>query len=54
MKSLKVKDYMARRLITFNPTTHVVDAMDVFLKQKISGALTEILMSGSSLSTAST
>ena len=38
MKSLKVKDYMASRLITFNPTTHVVDAMDVFLKQEISGA----------------
>ncbi len=38
MKSLKVKDYMARRLITFRPKTNVVEAMDVFLKNRISGA----------------
>ncbi len=38
MKSLKVKDYMTRRLITFKPKTNVVEAMDVFLKNSISGA----------------
>ncbi len=38
MKSLKVKDYMTRRLITFKPKTNVVEAMDVFLKNRISGA----------------
>ena len=38
MKSLKVKDYMARRLITFRRDTNVVEAMEVFLNNKISGA----------------
>ena len=38
MKSLKVKDYMSRRLITFRPKTNVVEAMDVLLKSRISGA----------------
>ena len=38
MKSLKVKDYMTKRLITFRPKTNVVEAMDVFLKNRISGA----------------
>ncbi len=38
MKSLKVKDYMATRLITFSPKTNVVEAMDEFLKHSISGA----------------
>lgn len=38
MKSLKVKDYMSTRLITFHENTNVVEAMDVFLKREISGA----------------
>ncbi len=38
MKSLKVKDYMTRRLVTFSPKTNVVEAMDAFLKHSISGA----------------
>lgn len=38
MKSLKVKEYMSTRLITFKPETNVVDAMDVLLKHRISGA----------------
>ena len=37
MKSLKVKDYMTRRLITFRENTNVVEAMDVLLKNRISG-----------------
>ncbi len=35
---VKVEDYMARRLITFQPETSVVEAMKVFLDKKISGA----------------
>ncbi len=38
MKSLKVKDYMTTRLVTFTESTNVVEAMDVLLKNKISGA----------------
>lgn len=38
MKSLKVKDYMTTRLVTFGPKTNVVEAMDAFLKHSISGA----------------
>ena len=38
MKSVKVGDYMARRLITFRPETHVVEAITVLLDKKISGA----------------
>ncbi len=38
MKSLKVKDYMATRLITFKPKMNVVEAMDQLLKARISGA----------------
>ena len=38
MKSLKVKDYMTRRLVTFHADTNVVEAMDSLLKNKISGA----------------
>ncbi len=38
MKSVKVADYMATRLVTFLPSTNVVEAMRVFLDQKISGA----------------
>ena len=38
MKSVKVGDYMATKLITFTPDTNVVQAMRVFLEKKISGA----------------
>ena len=38
MRSVKVADYMATRLITFLPDTNVVEAMRVFLEKKISGA----------------
>lgn len=38
MRSVKVKDYMATQLVTFRPETNVVEAMRVFLDQKISGA----------------
>jgi CBS domain-containing protein len=38
MKSVKVSDYMSRRLITFTPETNVVEAMGVLLDNKISGA----------------
>ncbi|MDG2278084.1 MAG: CBS domain-containing protein [Pseudomonadales bacterium] len=38
MKSVKVRDYMATRLVTFQPNTNVVQAMDQFLKHAISGA----------------
>ncbi len=38
MKSVKVRDYMATRLVTFHENTNVVQAMDQFLKHSISGA----------------
>ena len=38
MKSVKVRDYMTSRLVTFSPDTNVVEAMDSFLKHRISGA----------------
>lgn len=38
MKSVKVSDYMATRLITFRETENVVAAMGVLLEKKISGA----------------
>ncbi len=38
MRSVKVSDYMTRRLITFAPHTNVVEAMATFLERKISGA----------------
>ena len=38
MKSVRVQDYMATRLVTFHEKTNVVEAMDVFLNQRISGA----------------
>lgn len=38
MKSVKVRDYMATRLVTFKPDTHVLEAMDQLLRHKISGA----------------
>jgi predicted transcriptional regulator len=38
MKSLKVKEYMSTRLITFKADTNVVNAMTVLLENSISGA----------------
>lgn len=38
MKSVKVSDYMARKLVTFRPDTNVVEAMGALLDHKISGA----------------
>ena len=38
MKSVKVRDYMATRLVTFKPDTHVLEAMDQLLRHRISGA----------------
>ncbi len=37
MTSVKVADYMTKRLITVAPHTHVVEAMGLMLKHKISG-----------------
>ena len=38
MKSVKVGDYMSRRLVTFNRSDNVISAMGVLLDKKISGA----------------
>ena len=38
MRSVKVADYMTRKLITFNPDTNVVQAMRSLLDHRISGA----------------
>ena len=38
MKSVKVRDYMTTRLVSFAPDANVVEAMDSFLKNRISGA----------------
>ena len=38
MKSVKVRDYMSKRLITFHREDNVVTAMGVLLDNKISGA----------------
>ncbi len=38
MKSVKVADYMARKLVTFTPQTNVVEAMGMLLDNRISGA----------------
>jgi len=38
MKSVKVADYMSRRLMTFHPKTNVVEAMTMILDNHISGA----------------
>lgn len=37
MKAMKVKDYMVRKLLTIQPNTNVVEAMDMLLQNKISG-----------------
>lgn len=38
MKSVKVADYMARKLVTFRPETSVVEALSAMLDHSISGA----------------
>ena len=38
MKSVKVRDYMTSRLVTFHPNDNVVEAMAQFLANSISGA----------------
>ena len=38
MKSVKVSDYMAQRLVTFRPETSVVEALSELLDKRISGA----------------
>jgi CBS domain-containing protein len=38
MKSVKVADYMSRKLVTFTPETNVVEAMGALLDHRISGA----------------
>ena len=38
MKSVKVSDYMTRRVVTFHQNDNVVQAMGVLLDKKISGA----------------
>ncbi|MEQ8857311.1 MAG: CBS domain-containing protein [Pseudomonadales bacterium] len=38
MKSVKVADYMTRKLVTFTPETNVVEALGVLLDKRISGA----------------
>ena len=39
LRSVKVADYMTRRLVTFTPDTNVVEAMRRLLKNSISGAV---------------
>lgn len=38
MRSVKVSDFMATRLVTLHPQTNVVEALSVLLDKKISGA----------------
>ena len=38
MKSVKVSDYMTRKLITFRPSTPLFEAMNTMLDERISGA----------------
>ncbi len=38
IKSCKVKDYMARTLVTFKPETDVLDAVHTLVKHRIAGA----------------
>jgi len=37
VKSVKVADYMATKLVTFHPETNVVEALGALLKHRISG-----------------
>ena len=38
MRSVKVTEYMARKLLTFTPETKVFDALEMLLKKNYSGA----------------
>lgn len=38
MKSVKVADYMSRKLVTFHPRTNVIEALTVILDHHITGA----------------
>ena len=38
LKSSTVKDYMSGRLVTFNPTTDVLDAIHELVRHRIAGA----------------
>lgn len=38
LRSITVKDYMAKDLITFSPEMDVMDAIDTMVKRRISGA----------------
>ena len=38
MKSLRVSNYMSRSLVTFRPNQNVVEAIDLLLANRISGA----------------
>lgn len=38
LKSIVVKDYMAKTLITFRPETDVLDAVHILVKNRIAGA----------------
>ena len=38
IKSGSVKDYMSRTLVTFKPTTHVLDAVHTLVEHRIAGA----------------
>ena len=38
MRSVKVSDYMTRKLVTFKRSTPLYEAMNTMLKQRISGA----------------
>ncbi len=38
LKSVYVRDYMTTRLVSFKPETDIFEAIDVLLKNKISGA----------------
>lgn len=38
MRSIKVKDYMTRHLVTFKPSTALYEAMSVMLERRVSGA----------------
>ena len=38
MRSVKVADYMTRKLVTFKPSTPLYEAMNLMLEQRISGA----------------
>ena len=38
VKSIKVKDYMSGKLVTFKPDTDVLDAIHILVNRQIAGA----------------